>query len=59
MKKRFTGVLLIFVLVLSSITFAAADTADNCAGVWSSIRCFLWGDPANRAGMNWWDRSEA
>ncbi|MBI4980482.1 hypothetical protein HZC30_02900 [Candidatus Woesearchaeota archaeon] len=56
MKKRLFGVLLVFVLVLSTFTFAEAETSDNCAGVWGSIKCFLWGDPDNRAGMSWWDR---
>jgi hypothetical protein len=81
MKKRFIGVLLVFLLVLSTITFATADTVDNCAGFFGSVKCFLWGisnqesistplglilgdpqvefNPDNRAGMSWWDRSEA
>ncbi len=56
MKKRLFGVLLVFVLVLSTFTFAEDESADNCAGFWGSIKCFLWGNPANRAGMSWWDR---
>ncbi|MBI4980486.1 hypothetical protein HZC30_02920 [Candidatus Woesearchaeota archaeon] len=43
MEKRFIGVLMVFLLVLSSITFADENT-DNCAEVWGSIKCFLWGN---------------
>ncbi len=58
MKKRFIGVLLMFLVVLSTITFAD-DEVDNCAGVWGLVKCFLWGNPANRAGQSWWARGEA
>ena len=57
MKKRLISVLLMFLVVLSTITFAEENsTSDSCAGFWGSIKCFLWGDPSNRAGMSWWDR---
>ncbi|MBI4980490.1 hypothetical protein HZC30_02940 [Candidatus Woesearchaeota archaeon] len=55
--KKSAGLLVLLVLISS--TFAASDTTDNCAGVWGSIKCFLWGNPANRAGKGWWDRTEA
>ncbi len=57
MKQKPIMVLGVFLVVLSSITFAASDTPDNCAGFWGSVKCFLWGNPDNRAGMSWWDRS--
>ncbi len=44
MKKRLISVVLVFLLVLSTITFAEADSTDNCAGFWGSIKCFLWGN---------------
>lgn len=59
MKKRFAGVLLMFLLVLSSVSFALDEASDNCSGFWGSVGCFLWGNPENRAGMGWFDRSEA
>ena len=41
MKKRFISVVLMFLIVMSTITFAADEAVDN------------------RAGMSWWDRTEA
>jgi hypothetical protein len=56
LKKRLVVIGVIFLLVLSTITFAATDSTDNCAGFFGVVKCFLWGNPANRAGMSWWDR---
>ena len=58
-KKRLVVIGVILLIVLSTFTFAASDVVDNCAGVWGSIKCFLWGNPENRAGMSWWDRGGA
>ncbi|MBI4980484.1 hypothetical protein HZC30_02910 [Candidatus Woesearchaeota archaeon] len=43
MEKRLFSVLMVFLLVLSSITLADENT-DNCAGFFGSIKCFLWGN---------------
>ncbi len=32
---------------------------DACLGFWGKISCFLFGNPENRAGQSWFERSEA
>ena len=57
MKKRLISVLVVFLIVLSTITFAGENsTSDSCASVWGSIKCFLFGSSENRAGAGWFDR---
>ncbi len=76
--KKAVMLVVLFVLISSTLVYAASDTPNNCAGFWGSVKCFLWGisnqesistplglilgdpqvefNPANRAGMSWWDR---
>ncbi len=57
MKKAV--MLVVLLIVLSTLVYAEDASTDNCSGFWGSVKCFLWGNPANRAGMSWWDRSGA
>lgn len=56
--KRLMVVVVLFLLALSIFVSAQNETADNCSSLWGSIKCFLWGNPENRAGMSWWARGE-
>ncbi len=55
------------ILILISSTFAWAQAeetqkevpGDSCLGFWGKISCFLFGNPENRAGQSWFDRSGA
>ncbi len=57
MYKKSVMLVVLFLLVLSPV-LAQAETSDDCAGFFGSIKCFLFGDASKRAvaGSAWYDR---
>ncbi|MBU0469981.1 MAG: hypothetical protein KKA62_05320 [Nanoarchaeota archaeon] len=66
-KKGFLVFVVIFLLVnmvlaqevVSEDIYADVVEEKTCEGFWGKISCFFWGDPVNRAGQAWYDRSTA
>jgi len=59
LKKRLVAGFLIFLIVIPLFVFGLEEEKTDCSGFFGSIKCFLWGDASNRAGMGWFDREGA
>lgn len=57
MKKRLITGLVLFLLVLSSLSLAQNE-ADSCSGFFGKVKCLLFGNPDKRAvaGSAWYER---
>src|SRR3989338_10504721 len=59
LKKRLLAGFLIFLIVIPLFVFGLEEEKTDCSGFFGPIKCFLWGDASNRAGMGWFDREGA
>ncbi|PIN76879.1 hypothetical protein COV17_00525 [Candidatus Woesearchaeota archaeon CG10_big_fil_rev_8_21_14_0_10_36_11] len=58
--KKMMGILVLLVFLLDSMVIAEEVVDDQpCTSFMEKVWCFLWGNPDNRAGMSWFDRSDA